>query len=214
MLGKAFMLAVEGAIGVGKTSLARLIAERIDARLVLEEFDENPFLTDFYRDSQKFAFQTQLWFLLARYRQQQDLQQLDLFAPLVVTDYMFMKDRLFASLTLNDREMALYDRVAGLLERDISTPDLVLFLQSDTNRLMENVMERGRSYETRIEWQYLDSLNHLYNDFFFRFDKCPLLIINTNDIDFVANPDELDQIIAFIRKPVSGTRFFNPATSR
>ena len=214
MLGQAFMLAVEGAIGVGKTSLARLIAERIDARLVLEEFDENPFLADFYRDSQKFAFQTQLWFLLARYRQQQDLQQLDLFAPLVVTDYMFMKDRLFASLTLNDREMALYDRVAGLLERDISTPDLVLFLQSDTNRLMENVMQRGRSYETRIEWQYLDSLNQLYNDFFFHFDKCPLLIINTNDIDFVANPGDLDEIIAFIREPVSGTRFFNPATSR
>ena len=214
MLGKAFMLAVEGAIGVGKTSLARLIAERLDARLVLEEFDENPFLTDFYRDSEKYAFQTQLWFLLARYRQQQELQQLDLFAPLLVTDYMFMKDRLFASLTLNDREMALYDRVANLLERDVSTPDLALFLQSDTDRLMENVMKRGRSFETRIEWQYLDNLNQLYNDYFFHFDKCPLLIINTNDIDFIGSPDDLDEIIAFIREPVSGTRFFNPASSR
>ncbi|MCH7575905.1 MAG: deoxynucleoside kinase [Candidatus Marinimicrobia bacterium] len=213
-MGKTFMLAIEGAIGVGKTSLAKRIADQLDARLVQEEFEENPFLADFYRNSEVYAFQTQLWFLLSRYRQQQDLKQLDLFAPLMVTDYMFMKDRLFASLTLSNKEMALYDRIADLLERDIVAPDLVIYLQADTNRLMENIRKRGRAYEMRMEWQYLDSLNQLYNEYFFRFDKSPLLIINTNEIDFVANPGDLDEIIKFIREPVGGTRFFNPAGSR
>ncbi|MEE9465539.1 MAG: deoxynucleoside kinase [Candidatus Neomarinimicrobiota bacterium] len=213
MLGKAFLLVVEGTIGVGKTCLARLISERLEARLVKEEFEENPFLEDFYRNPAAFAFQTQLWFLLSRYRQQQDLQQLDLFAPLLVTDYMFMKDRLFASLTLSDKEMALYDRLANLLERDIVYPDLVIYLQSDTDRLMANIKARGRSYEQKMDWKYLDSLNQLYNEYFFRYERSPLLIINSNDIDFVKNRSDLDEIIKFVREPVTGTRFFNPARS-
>ncbi|UCH10913.1 MAG: deoxynucleoside kinase [Fidelibacterota bacterium] len=211
MLGNAYTIAIEGPIGVGKTSLARMVAERLDARLVLEEFEENPFLADFYRDSERFAFQTQLWFLLSRYRQQQELQQLDLFSPLLVTDYMFMKDRLFASLTLSDKELALYDRVAVLLERDIANPDLVVYLQSDTDRLMANVRSRNRSYEVDMDWKYLDALNQLYNEFFFRYDRGPLLIINSNDLDFVNKPQDFEEIIAFIREPVSGTRFYNPA---
>ena len=213
MLGKAHMIAIEGPIGVGKTSLARLVAQHLDARLVLEEFEENPFLADFYRDPERFAFQTQLWFLLSRYRQQQELRQLDLFSPLLVTDYMFTKDRLFASLTLNDKEMALYDRVASLLERDVANPDLVVYLQSDTNRLMANVRRRSRSYEVNMDWKYLDALNQLYNEFFFRYDRGPLLIINANDLDFVNRPDDFEEIIALIREPVTGTRFFNPARS-
>ncbi len=213
MLSKAFLIAIEGPIGVGKTSLASLLAQRLDARLILEEFEENPFLTDFYRDPDQFAFQTQLWFLLSRYRQQQELQQLDLFAPLMVTDYMFMKDRLFASLTLNDKEMILYNRVAGLLERDIASPDLVVYLQSETDRLMANIRNRNRSYEVHLDWKYLDALNQLYNEFFFRYDRSPLLIINTNDIDFVNRPADLEEIIRLVREPVSGTRFFNPARS-
>ncbi len=213
MLGKGYMIAIEGPIGVGKTSLARLVAQHLDARLVLEEFEENPFLADFYRDPERFAFQTQLWFLLSRYRQQQELQQLDLFSPLLVTDYMFTKDRLFASLTLNDKEMALYDRVASLLERDVANPDLVVYLQSDTDRLMANVRRRSRSYEVNMDWKYLDALNQLYNEFFFRYDRGPLLIINANDLDFVNRPDDFEEIIALIREPVTGTRFFNPARS-
>ncbi len=214
MLGKGFLLAVEGSIGVGKTSLASLIAQRLEARLVEEEFDENPFLEDFYRAPEVYAFQTQLWFLLSRYRQQQDLQQLDLFAPLLVTDYMFMKDRLFASLTLSEKEMALYDRLASLLERDIVYPDLVIYLQSDTDRLMANIKDRGRTYEQKMDWKYLDSLNQLYNEYFFRYDRSPLLIINTNDIDFVNKRSDLDEIIKFVREPVTGTRFLNPARSQ
>ncbi len=213
MLGKAYLIAVEGPIGVGKTSLARMVTQRLDARLVLEEFEENPFLADFYRDPERFAFQTQLWFLLSRYRQQRELQQLDLFSPLLVTDYMFMKDRLFASLTLGDKEMTLYDRLASLLERDVVNPDLVVYLQSDTDRLMANIRQRDRSYEVNMEWKYLDALNQLYNEFFFRYDRSPLLIINSNDLDFVDQPNDFEEIIAFIRKPVAGTRFFNPARS-
>ncbi|MCK4579442.1 MAG: deoxynucleoside kinase, partial [Candidatus Marinimicrobia bacterium] len=132
---------------------------------------------------------------------------------LLVTDYMFMKDRLFASLTLSEKEMALYNRLANLLERDIVYPDLVIYLQSDTDRLMANIKTRGRSYEMQMDWKYLDSLNQLYNEYFFRYDRSPLLIINTNDIDFVNNSTDLDEIIKFIREPVSGTRFFNPARS-
>ncbi len=213
MLGKAYMIAVEGPIGVGKTSLAELVAQRLDARLVLEEFEENPFLADFYRDPERFAFQTQLWFLLSRYRQQQELQQLDLFSPLLVTDYMFMKDRLFASLTLNDKEMSLYDRVASLLERDIASPDLVVYLQADTDRLMANVRKRSRFYEVNMDWKYLDALNQLYNEYFFRYDRGSLLIINSNDLDFVNRPDDFEEIITLIRKPATGTRFYNPARS-
>jgi len=213
VLGKAYMIAVEGPIGVGKTSLAELMAQRLDARLVLEEFEGNPFLADFYRDPERFAFQTQLWFLLSRYRQQQELQQLDLFSPLLVTDYMFMKDRLFASLTLNDKEMSLYDRVASLLERDIASPDLVVYLQADTDRLMANVRKRSRSYEVNMDWKYLDALNQLYNEYFFRYDRGSLLIINSNDLDFVNRPDDFEEIITLIREPATGTRFYNPARS-
>ncbi|MFC1484194.1 deoxynucleoside kinase [Candidatus Neomarinimicrobiota bacterium] len=211
MLGRAYMITIEGPIGVGKTSLARLISKRLDARLVVEEFEENPFLSEFYRDPDRFAFQTQLWFLLSRYRQQQELQQLDLFSPLLVTDYMFMKDRLFASLTLSDKEMTLYDRVASLLERDIAKPDLIVYLQSDTDRLMANVKKRSRSYEVNMDWKYLDALNQLYNEYFFRYDRGSLLIINSNDLDFVNRPEDFEEIVNFIREPVTGTRFFNPA---
>ncbi|MFB0515625.1 MAG: deoxynucleoside kinase [Candidatus Neomarinimicrobiota bacterium] len=138
---------------------------------------------------------------------------MDLFSPLLVTDYMFMKDRLFASLTLSDKEMALYDRVAGMLERDIANPDLVIYLQSDTDRLMANIRSRDRSYEVNIDWKYMDALNQLYNEFFFRYDRGPLLIINSNELDFVNRPNDFEEIIEFIRKPVTGTRFFNPARS-
>ena len=213
MIGKGYMIAIEGPIGVGKTSLARMIAERLSARAVLEEFEENPFLQDFYHDQERFAFQTQLWFLLSRYRQQQELQQLDLFSPLLVTDYMFMKDRLFASLTLNEKELALYDKVARLLERDVAYPDLVVYLQSDTDRLMANIQRRGRSYEKALEGHYLDALSQLYNEYFFRYDHGSLLIINANEIDFVSNSEDLKEVIRSIREPFDGTRFFNPARS-
>ena len=209
----AYHIAIEGTIGVGKTSLAKLLAERLEGRLVLEKFDENPFLEEFYKNPDHYAFQTQLWFLLSRYRQQQDLQQMDLFTSALISDYMFVKDRLFAALNLNDNEMKLYDMVARILEKNIVQPDLVIFLQSDTERLMENIKKRGRDYEVSMDWKYIDALNQIYNEYFFRYDKSPLLIINSNDIDFVNNDSDLDAIFEFIRTPGQGTRYFNPLKS-
>ena len=208
-----YHIAIEGTIGVGKTSLAGILGDRLEAKLILEEFEENPFLVEFYKDSDRFAFQTQLFFLLSRYRQQQQLQQTDLFTKTLISDYMFVKDRLFAALNLDDKEMSLYNAVARILEKNVASPDMVIFLQSDTDRLMQNIKLRGREYEKLIGWKYIDALNQMYNEFFFRYDDSPLLIINTNDIDFVNNKDDLEEIIEFIRTPGEGTRYFNPIKS-
>ena len=208
-----YHIAIEGTIGVGKTSLARILGDRLEAKLILEEFEENPFLVEFYKDSDRFAFQTQLFFLLSRYRQQQQLQQTDLFTKTLISDYMFVKDRLFAALNLDDKEMSLYNTVARILEKNVASPDMVIFLQSDTDRLMQNIKLRGREYEKLIDWKYIDALNQMYNEYFFRYDDSPLLIINTNDIDFVNNKEDLEEIIEFIRTPGEGTRYFNPIKS-
>jgi len=207
-----YYIAIEGPIGVGKTSLAELLSKELGARLVLEDFEDNPFLPDFYNDPERFGFQTQLFFLLQRYRQQQDLRQVDMFQKLLITDYMFVKDRLFASLNLGDKEMHLYDTVASLLERNIIKPDLVIYLQADTDVLMKNIEKRGRNMERNVTWEYIDALNQVYTEYFFRYQDTPLVIINTNNIDFVENENDLKEVIDYIRQPVSGTKFFNPVS--
>ena len=205
-------VAIEGAIGVGKTSLAKLLSDRLDAKLVLEKFEENPFLSEFYDDPVRFAFQTQLFFLLQRYQQQQELRQVDMFHNLLISDYMFIKDRLFASLNLDEKEMSLYDSIANMLERNVINPDLIIYLQADTNTLMKNIAKRGREFEANISYDYINGLNEIYTEYFFRYNETPLVIINTNYIDFVNNSADLDQVIDYIRQPVSGTKFFNPTT--
>ena len=207
-----YYIAIEGPIGVGKTSLAQLLSKELGARLVLEDFEDNPFLPDFYNDPERFGFQTQLFFLLQRYRQQQDLRQVDMFQKLLITDYMFVKDRLFASLNLGDKEMQLYDTVASLLERNIIRPDIVIYLQADTDVLMKNIEKRGRNMEKNVTWEYIDALNQVYTEYFFRYQDTPLVIINTINIDFVENENDLKEVIDYIRQPVSGTKFFNPVT--
>ena len=207
-----YYIAIEGPIGVGKTSLAELLSKELGARLVLEDFEDNPFLPDFYNDPERFGFQTQLFFLLQRYRQQQDLRQVDMFQKLLITDYMFVKDRLFASLNLDDKEMHLYDTVASLLERNIIRPDLVIYLQADTDVLMKNIAKRGRNMERNVTWEYIDALNQVYTEYFFRYQDTPLVIINTDNIDFVENDKDLKEVIDYIRQPVSGTKFFNPVS--
>ena len=207
-----YYIAIEGPIGVGKTSLSKLLSKELGARLVLEDFEDNPFLPDFYNDPERFGFQTQLFFLLQRYRQQQDLRQVDMFQKLLITDYMFVKDRLFASLNLGDKEMQLYDTVASLLERNIIKPDIVIYLQADTDVLMKNIEKRGRNMERNVTWEYIDALNQVYTEYFFRYQDTPLVIINTNNIDFVENENDLKEVIDYIRQPVSGTKFFNPVT--
>ena len=207
-----YYIAIEGPIGVGKTSLVNLLADKLEARTILEQFEENPFLTDFYDDPERFAFQTQLFFLLQRYQQQQELRQVDIFHNLLITDYMFVKDRLFASLNLNEKELPLYETVANLLERNVINPDLVVYLQADTDTLMKNVHKRKRSFEKNMSRDYIDALNQVYNEYFFRYQDTPLLIINSNNIDFVNNKKDLEEIINVIRQPITGTKFFNPAT--
>ena len=206
-----YYVAIEGTIGVGKTSLANLLSEKLSAKLVLEAFEDNPFLSDFYEDPERHAFQTQLWFLLQRYQQQQDLRQVDMFQNLVITDYMFVKDRLFASLNLNEKEMSLYDTVANMMERNVIQPDLVIFLQADIETLMNNISKRGREIEKNISEDYIDALNQVYNEYFFRYQDTPLVIINTSNIDFVNNHKDLEEVINYIRQPVAGTKFFNPS---
>ncbi|MBU4443852.1 MAG: deoxynucleoside kinase [Candidatus Marinimicrobia bacterium] len=205
-----YYIAIEGAIGVGKTSFAKILSERMSARLVTEKFEENPFLEDFYVDPERYAFQTQLYFLLSRYRQQLELKQVDLFHSLLISDYMFDKDKLFAHLNLNEKELVLYNLIARFLEKEIPKPDLVVFLQASTDRLMANIKKRGRSYEREISREYIESLNQIYNEHFFRYKASPLLIINTNEIDFVQNEDDLNDLLSLLKKPVSGTVYYNP----
>ena len=205
-----YYIAVEGVIGVGKTSLCTIIGEQFSAKIVLEKFEENPFLEDFYKDKERFAFQTQLYFLLSRYRQHQEMMQVELFHKLLASDYMFVKDKIFANVNLSDKELTLYNSVVTLLERDIPNPDLVIYLQSSTDKLMANIKERGRYYEDLITTEYIQELNDAYNDFFLRYDRSPLLIVNSTDIDFVNNQEDRDNLMEKIRQPVSGTRYYNP----
>ncbi|MCK9483368.1 MAG: deoxynucleoside kinase [Candidatus Marinimicrobia bacterium] len=209
-MNNLYFLVIEGVIGAGKTSLASIMAEKLSARLVLEKFEENPFLEDFYRDPERYAFQTQLYFLLSRYRQQVELKQIDLFTNLLISDYMFAKDKLFATLNLNEKEISLYNLIAQQLEKDLPKPDLVVYLQASTDHLMANIKKRGRSYEKTINRDYIDSLNQIYNEFFFRYKDSPLIIVNTNEIDFVNNENDLNELIREIRQPVTGTVYYNP----
>ena len=136
-----------------------------------------------------------------------------MFHNLLISDYMFIKDRLFASLNLDDKEMNLYDSIANMMERNVINPDLIIYLQADTATLMKNIDKRGRNFESNISYEYINELNEIYTEYFFRYNDTPLVIINTNNIDFVHNPDDLDQVIQYIKQPVSGTKFFNPSSS-
>jgi len=178
-------IVVEGPIGVGKTSLAEMLAERLQARKLLEGPEENPFISHFYTDMRRYAFQTQLYFLLNRFRQQQELVQFDLFKQSLVSDYLFAKDKIFAYLTLDDNELALYERLHPLLEMRVQRPDLVLYLQASTEVLMRRIQMRARAYERDLDRTYLEDVNAAYNHFFFHYSVTPLLVVNTNDIDFV-----------------------------
>jgi deoxyguanosine kinase len=202
-------IAIEGVIGVGKTSLAHLIEQQIRGRSVLEEFEENPFLEDFYNDPEHYAFQTQIFFLLSRYRQQEQIMQYDLFEQRIIADYMFVKDRIFATLNLNEKEMSLYNMLARILEKQIIKPDLAIYLKASTKRLMHNIRKRGRSYEKHIKEDYINALNNLYEEFFWNYGATPLLIINTENMDFINNENHLSQILIEISKHRSGKKLVN-----
>jgi deoxyguanosine kinase len=208
------LIAVEGPVGVGKTTLARHLAKRLGARLVLEEVESNPFVKEFYFEPQRTAFQTQMFFLLSRYHQQQELRQEELFQRNTICDYVFAKDRIFAYLTLQSAELALYDRIYGLLDPRVPRPDLVVYLQARPQVLLERIRSRNRDWERPITLEYLERVSKAYNDYFFRYDQTPLLVVNTSEIDIVERESHLDDVISAVRRMRKGVQHYNPYSRR
>jgi deoxyadenosine/deoxycytidine kinase len=204
-------IAIEGPIGVGKSSLARLLAEELSARLILDEQEqENPFLGAFYKDRRRHAMSAQLFFLLQRYSQQGQLAQGDLFSRGgIVTDYVFAKDRLFASLNLSDDELVLYDRIYQMLKVRTVAPDLVVYLQARTEVLVDRIRRRARPEEKPIRAEYVDEVAQAYARHFFSYSDGPLLIVNASDIDFVGNAEHRRELFAVIAEARSGTRHWS-----
>ncbi|MFI5397385.1 MAG: deoxynucleoside kinase [Candidatus Binatia bacterium] len=207
-------IVVEGPLGVGKTTLARLLAEEFEARAVLEQVEENPFLRKFYEDPGTYAFQTQLFFLLSRYRQQRALAQQDLFNQHTVSDYLFAKDQIFAQATLEPDELALYRQLFNLLDSRLPKPDLVVYLQARGDVLMERLRKRDRDYERRIAPEYVERIAEAYRNFFFYYEETPLLVVNSSDVDFMARPDDLADLVREIRNMGHGVQHYIPLGSR
>ncbi|MBS1148357.1 MAG: deoxynucleoside kinase family protein [Myxococcaceae bacterium] len=207
-------IVVEGPIGVGKSSLTNILAERFQARRVMEVVEENPFLSSFYGDKAKFAFQTQMFFLLSRFKQQQELFQQDLFSAVTMSDYLFAKDRIFAHLTLDPNELALYERVFEALGPRVTKPDLVIYLQARNDVLMARIRKRAREFERKFDPTYLEDLCRRYNEFFFHYVDTPLLVVNTSDIDFVNNAEDLENLMNVVRQTKKGTHHYQPLASR
>ncbi len=204
-------IAIEGVIGAGKTSLAKLLAYKLNSKLILEEFESNPFLGGFYDNPEKYAFQTQMFFLINRYKQQEELMQEDLFTEFIVSDYIFSKDKIFAYLTLSGEELKLYESIFPLLERNIRKPDLVIYLQSSIDRLMYNIKKRGRKIEGGITRSYIAKLHDAYNNYFFKYNNTPLLILNSTEIDFVNNEEDFEELYRQIFREDRGfMEYFNP----
>lgn len=207
---RARYIVVEGPIGVGKTALTTILTKSLKARALLEVVEENPFLASFYSDRAKFAFQTQLFFLLSRFRQQQELWQQDLFAQVTVSDYLFAKDRIFATLTLDANELSLYERVWDVMGPRVIKPDLVIYLQARVEVLLARIRKRGRDFERRFDPDYLGQVCRAYSDFFFHYNETPLLVVNTSDIDFVSDPSDLEPLLAAVLRMKKGTQYYNP----
>jgi deoxyadenosine/deoxycytidine kinase len=203
-------LAVEGPIGVGKTTVVERLANRLEADTVLEDWSTNPFLNGFYDGKPGAAFQAELFFLLSRHRQLQELQQRQLFAQATLTDYMFEKSRLFAYLNLDDSELLIFDKLYALLAESLPRPDLVLYLQAPTEVLLKRLSLRGRPEDRPLSEEYLAELNRAYNHYFFHYSATPLLVVNTSDVDFVKNPEDLDDLLKQLHGMGKGTQYYVP----
>jgi deoxyguanosine kinase len=203
-------IAVEGVIGVGKTAVVERLAERLDATTVLEEWSANPFLRPFYEGAPSAAFQVELFFLLSRYRQQQELQQRNLFQQYTVSDYVFEKSRLYAYLNLEDSELLIYEKLYALLTESVPRPDLVVYLQAPTEVLLKRIRTRGRPEESRLGEEYLAEVNRAYNHYFFHYSQTPLLVVNTTDLDFAKRPEDMDDLMKQIQGMGKGTQYYVP----
>ena len=206
-------IAIEGPIGVGKTALARRLAESLGADLLLEEVDENPFLERFYRDGKSAALPAQMFFLFARARQIEDLRQSDLFASVRISDYLFTRDRLFAELNLDSEELKLYEQVAENLAVDAPVPDLVIYLQAPVDALLQRIARRNGACDRYIDRAYLEKLTDAYARFFHAYDEGPLLIVNAASIDPVNNDADYEQLFQQIERTTGGRHFFNPVAA-
>jgi len=203
-------IAIEGPIGVGKTSLAQALGLKLGARIVLEETDSNPFIARFYQDPEKYAFPVQLYFLLTRYNQQRQLAQQDLFAQATVTDYLLAKDRIFARLNLDPDELVLYEGVYRLLDGQLAKPDLVVYIRARVEVLAERLRKRNRTFERHISLEYLERVSSAYRDFFFYYDETPLLVVDSSEIDFVADPGDLEDLLREIDRSGTGSHYYVP----
>lgn len=208
-------IAIEGVIGAGKTTLARKLAERLGAKLILENFEDNPFLEKFYKNRARYAFHTQIYFLLSRFRQLSRVYQEDLFHNYIVADYIFEKDKIFAYLNLEDDELDLYEKIAALIEKSIRIPDLVIYLQSSVERLMKNIQQRDREIEKTISEKYIRELNEGYNYFFFRYKATKILVVNTDEVDLLYNNEDFENLVKEITKPVHpALEYFNSSARK
>ena len=205
-------IAVDGPIGVGKTSLVQLLARRFEGVMILEDIT-NPFLPAFYEGRSGAAFQVQIYFLLSRFQQQREITQMNLFQQLVLADYTFPKDRIFAYLNLDDGDLKVYDKLYPVLEAEVPRPDLVIYMQASIPVLMERISMRGRDFERKIERSYLQRLSEAYSYYFFHYRETPLLVVNTDTIDFVNNPADLDALIQQIARCRPGTQVYVPLGS-
>ena len=207
----ARFIVVEGPIGVGKTSLAQRLADSLSGELVLEHLTENPFLERFYRSGRSAALPAQLFYLFQRTRQLEELRQSDMFAPVRVADYLIDKDRIFAELTLDGEELALYDQICEKLDIDAPVPDLVIYLQASVDTLLSRIARRGIGYERLIERGYLEKLNDAYARHFYSYNEAPLLIVNASGIDLVHSDADYERLFQQIQRISGGRHFFNPA---
>jgi deoxyadenosine/deoxycytidine kinase len=207
-------IVIEGPLGVGKTTLAKMLVEKLNAQPVLEEVEENPFLLRFYENPHKYAFQTQIFFLLRRYNQASEISQLDLFNSLTISDFLLDKDRIFAKTNLNENEYWLYDQLFQMLKKRITPPDLVIFLQSKTEVLVERIRRRNRKYEKSVSAKYLERINQAFNEFFFHYTDSPLLVVNASEIDFVHIPEDFEDLVEHITSMKSGTQYYVPMSTR
>ncbi len=207
-------IVVEGPIGVGKTSLAKLLASEFQARSIFEKVEDNPFLPKFYEDPETYAFQNQIFFLVSRYQQQRELSQQELFKQNIVADYLFAKDKIFATLTLSSEELNLYQQIYQLLDTRVPKPDLVVYLQARPEVLYKRIKKRDKSYERGVTLEYLTEVAQAYNQFFFHYGESSLLVVNTSEIDFVSSSKDLADLIKEINNMGSGTQHYIPLGSR
>jgi deoxyguanosine kinase len=205
-------IAIEGVIGAGKTSVATLLSERLNSRLILENFEDNPYLEKFYEKPSEYAFRTQIFFLIERYTQLQQLHQKELFDSYIISDYIFEKDKIFAYMNLNDDELKLYEQIVQTLDRNIVPPDLVIYLQSSVPRLMKNIKLRNREIEKNMSGQYIENLNDAYNYFFSRYRNSRVMVVNCEEADFVNSAADFENLVDEIFKADrAAVEYYNPS---